>query len=304
MLLKNGSTGEEVKTIQKILGLNPDGIFGGATKRAVQDWQKKNGLGADGIVGDKTWNALTKISSAATSPAIPAPAPTTISSPMNFENVVSLVIDHLEGGYYHPKMLLDGRMRTDRPDLFTTSGETMFGLDRTAGHDLFYSTPQKKNITVKDDVALIEARAYAYKSDAAKKFWNVMDNANAKINWKWNYRGGEQEADLRALTIVIMKPYFDNLCAHYLGQNSTLVLADPRLTFHFAYACWNGAGWFKKFAEKINTAIASGNTNVNELVQVAIDSRMSEGFKRGSKPNELIAKGGKKIQELFKGMNG
>jgi len=58
MLLKNGSTGEDVKTLQTRLGLTADGIFGSGTEAAVKTWQAQNGLSADGIVGDATWAKL------------------------------------------------------------------------------------------------------------------------------------------------------------------------------------------------------------------------------------------------------
>lgn len=62
--LKNGSKGEEVKTLQKKLnefmpyGLSVDGIFGPKTEEAVRDFQYHKGLTIDGIVGPKTWGAL------------------------------------------------------------------------------------------------------------------------------------------------------------------------------------------------------------------------------------------------------
>lgn len=58
MLIKKGSTGEEVKKIQEKLGLNPDGDFGPNTEKAVKDWQSKNGLKPDGIIGDSTWSKM------------------------------------------------------------------------------------------------------------------------------------------------------------------------------------------------------------------------------------------------------
>ena len=58
MLLKLGSTGDNVKLLQEKLGLNPDGNFGPNTEKSVKDWQKKNGLKDDGVVGDITWNKL------------------------------------------------------------------------------------------------------------------------------------------------------------------------------------------------------------------------------------------------------
>lgn len=56
--IKNGSKGEDVKKLQKALGLTADGIFGKNTETAVKEFQKKHNLTADGIVGSATWKAL------------------------------------------------------------------------------------------------------------------------------------------------------------------------------------------------------------------------------------------------------
>ena len=53
--LKYGSRGEEVKTLQRLLGIAADGIYGKQTEITVREFQRKNGLIADGIVGPKTW---------------------------------------------------------------------------------------------------------------------------------------------------------------------------------------------------------------------------------------------------------
>ena len=58
MLLKTGSSGDDVKKIQVKLGLDADGIFGPGTEKAVKGWQAANGLTADGIVGQGTWNKM------------------------------------------------------------------------------------------------------------------------------------------------------------------------------------------------------------------------------------------------------
>lgn len=58
MILKLGSKGEHVKTLQEFLGLKADGDFGPKTELAVMNWQTQNGLHMDGIVGPNTWNAM------------------------------------------------------------------------------------------------------------------------------------------------------------------------------------------------------------------------------------------------------
>ena len=56
--LKLGSKGEDVKVLQKYLGLTPDGNFGTNTDKKVKEWQKSKGLTPDGIVGPKSWEII------------------------------------------------------------------------------------------------------------------------------------------------------------------------------------------------------------------------------------------------------
>ena len=58
MILKNGKSGELVKALQELLGIEADGIFGPATARAVKAFQRKHGLTMDGVVGPLTWKKL------------------------------------------------------------------------------------------------------------------------------------------------------------------------------------------------------------------------------------------------------
>lgn len=53
--IKLGSKGEDVKVLQKYLGLNPDGDFGPKTDLKAKEWQKSKGLTPDGIIGPKSW---------------------------------------------------------------------------------------------------------------------------------------------------------------------------------------------------------------------------------------------------------
>ena len=48
-----------VGTVQSLLGLKVDNVFGPATEAAVKKFQKANGLPVDGIVGPATWAKLT-----------------------------------------------------------------------------------------------------------------------------------------------------------------------------------------------------------------------------------------------------
>ena len=213
-----------------------------------------------------------------------------------FKTVTKLVIDKLEGGYFHPNM------RTANPKKFGAyhrSGETMFGLDRHAGHGLYYSTPRKSD-DVLSNLKNIESGVYQYKTPEAKEFWTTIDTANAKNNWQWLYRGGGLEDKLKDLTAEIMLPSYEANAKNYLDVTAReIVEKDNRLLFHFIYASWNGSGWFKKFATDMNKAVSSGITDADKLSQVALDSRLKEGLRKGSLPNSLIAQGGNKIAKIF-----
>jgi hypothetical protein len=209
----------------------------------------------------------------------------------NFLKITDLVIQKLEGGYFHPNM------RTKDPEKFGAyhrSGETMFGLDRHAGHDLYYSDKRKS-----DDVLtnLKFIPSYKYKNRDSAEFWGYIDNVGAKNNWKWNSKPtGETGNALRLLASKIIYPKFiSNFNAFLTPEARSIVFNSPPLMFHFSYATWNGSGWFKKFASDINEAIKKGITDEKSLIKIAINSRTKEGLKKGSPANKLIKQGGDKI---------
>lgn len=67
-VLKRGSKGEEVKSLQILLegrgfdvgSYGYDGTFGGDTEKAVMKFQRQRGLVADGMCGPDTWNEILK----------------------------------------------------------------------------------------------------------------------------------------------------------------------------------------------------------------------------------------------------
>jgi putative chitinase len=75
MLLKLGSTGDDVVKLQKKLGVDPIGKFGPKTETAVKSWQSANGLSADGVVGDGTWAKMFAEGTVSQPSVITEPAP-------------------------------------------------------------------------------------------------------------------------------------------------------------------------------------------------------------------------------------
>lgn len=186
----------------------------------------------------------------------------------DFIKITDEVIDKLEGGYYHPKMLSDGRVKDSR---YSASGETMFGLDRKAGSGLS-------------------------KYPEWQKFWNRVDSLGASDKWSWNYKGGANAPELKKIAGQVMYKEYMNLYNRYLSPESQkLVDGDPRLTFNFAYAAWNGSGWFQRFARVFNDAVAKGERNKEKLVDLVVAQRTQSS-------NSLIAQGGRKIAQFIDGL--
>jgi len=193
-------------------------------------------------------------------------------SKQDFRKFSDLVIDNLEGGYYHPRFfysLSDPR--------YSKSGETMFGIDRkNAGSVLL--TP------------------------AGKQFWEIIDDNST--NWKWNFFGGSQENKLKELAAEIMFGPFQTYSNVWLNEKSReAIKKDDRLLLNFVYATWNGPGWFRKFARDINKITGNSIVQPENLVKQVIKSRTSEGLIPGTPANSLIKQTGEKLNRIFKTMS-
>lgn len=186
-----------------------------------------------------------------------------------YKSIVGLIIDQLEGGYYHPDMMLRDPVKFAQ---YGFSGETMFGIDRRAGGAI--------NTT-----------------SAGKKFWAIVDGAGARNNWPWNYGGGNLRQSLKDGAADIMYPEYERMAKKYVSAKSKAIIdSDDRLLFNFIYATWNGEGWFKRFSNDFNAATAKGITDKDELVKVAVASRTSSS-------NSLIRQSGNKISSFINSIN-
>jgi murein DD-endopeptidase MepM/ murein hydrolase activator NlpD len=187
----------------------------------------------------------------------------------DFNKIIDIIIDNLEGGYYHPDMLQDGRVKDSR---YGSSGETMFGMDRKAGN--------------------------TERTQAGREFWALIDAENARQKWPWNYMGGNLAPQLKAKVAEIMKPNFEDYLGRYMSEEARkIVMSNAGLTFNFAYAVWNGPGWFQRFARVINEKVANGVTDPKELLKIAVDTRKNWSSSSNS-ANSLIAQGGRKIEKI------
>lgn len=98
MLLKLGSTGEDVNKLQIRLGIEPVGKFGPKTDSAVKGFQSAHGLTPDGIVGDATWAKLFPPTPSVEAPVVVAPV---VTAPV----VTGFKLDNLKG--HIPQAVID-----------------------------------------------------------------------------------------------------------------------------------------------------------------------------------------------------
>ena len=210
-----------------------------------------------------------------TAPAV-TKSGTVTKSMVTFKEVATAVIANLEGGYYHPNMLNDGRVKDSR---YGTSGETMFGLDRKAGG------------------------AAISTCTACKQFWGELDSANAPNKWRWNYIPKDPlRSKLFDLACQIMEPIFNDSLNKYVPETEiqTVIKSDGRLYFNFVYAQWNGPGWFAGWAREVRAAYKNGTKDPEQLAALFVRRRINNAnvLKKGNKQNSLIAQGGQKISQI------
>jgi hypothetical protein len=195
---------------------------------------------------------------------------TTISSGGggNFMDITKKVIENFEGGYWNPFCPSHPKGGMGR------STETLFGLDRYNGN-IESTSEGKEFFRIIDD----EKRAMGATSSGSGSGmrWSNMDRFCKK--WKWNSRGGDKEQKLKELAASIMKKRFDSHMSSFVRDPKTRqkIMNNDGLLIHMSYATWNGSGFFKKFADKLQQGVKQGMTD-KQLIDLAVQSRASTGL--------------------------
>ncbi len=234
--------------VQGCIGTIQDGYFGNKTEAALLEKTRKKEFDID-EVGNicKDFKSTDSI---------------VVGGSSNFDRITKTVIDKFEGGYWNPfcKHPSSGMGR---------STETMFGLDRYNGN--IESTPEGREFFKIIDDEKYDAGAKSSGSGSNMK-WSNMGNFCGE--WKWLYRGGDKEDELKNLAVKIMKRNFDRNMSNFVKDSETKEKIEtiPGLTLHMSYATWNGPGFFKKFANSLEKGVRRGLTD-KELIELAIEDR-------------------------------
>ena len=194
MLLKVGSTGEDVKKLQSFLNLGADGNFGPGTEKAVKAWQAANGLNPDGLVGAGTWVKMGLDEHTAPAPPAPvaAPAPSVSIPPSSFK------LENLKG--HVPDSVLAQIPDTAAKFNITTPLRLAHFLSQ-CGHEsggfklvqenLNYSAKGLANTFKKYFVSESAAAPYAKNPQkiANRVYGNRMSNGDEASGDGWKYHG-------------------------------------------------------------------------------------------------------------------
>jgi peptidoglycan hydrolase-like protein with peptidoglycan-binding domain len=252
-----------------------DGLFGPETESAVTSFQKESRIEETGVMESKDLQYLyatlvlkgfeeadlSKINfKGGYDDNILDVSPDAVSA--DFETMTKIIVDNIEGGYYNPEW--------HRQAAMGRSGETMFGMDRVHGSDLF-------------------------KTGDGKEFWRIIDKNKNKEVWKHYYKGGPLESELLKIVTKIMTKHYQDLSDKFLSDKSKkLVESNNGLKLHFYYASWNGNTFFESFAKKINQAVDDDIVSPEKLLSIAINSRLNM---------PIMKKSGEKLLKIFKSNN-
>lgn len=192
MLLRVGSTGDDVKKLQELLGVDVIGKFGPKTEAAVKGWQAAHGLTPDGVVGDATWAKM----------FAPVTPPHTVVVPplqqFSKEPNVSFKLDALKG--HVPQAVIDAIPDTaSKFDIstplrlahFLSQASHESGGFKVFSENLSYGSKGLLTIFSKYFKTIDKANAYQRKPEkiANLVYANRMGNGDEASGDGWKYRG-------------------------------------------------------------------------------------------------------------------
>ena len=119
--LQRGSRGQDVRTLQRILHLFEDGIYGRLCEEKIREIQALAGLKVDGVCGPKTWEVLLPVAdelkkSRRTIKEIIVHCTASVEGvPLTIEDITKM---HKKRGFstigYHYVVMLDGKIKGGR----------------------------------------------------------------------------------------------------------------------------------------------------------------------------------------------
>ena len=187
MILKLGSSGEEVTKLQELLGVDAIGRFGPKTEAAVKGWQSAHGLTPDGIVGDATWAKMFAPKQEIATPVAQPAAPTVDFKLYSLKgHVPQAIIDQIPDTAARFGITTPLRLAHF---LSQTSHET--GGFRLFSENLNYGSKGLLSIFSKYFKTIDKANSYQRNPEkiANLVYANRMGNGDEKSGDGWKYKG-------------------------------------------------------------------------------------------------------------------
>jgi len=207
-----------------------------------------------------------------------------------FRDISDIIIDNIEGGYFDQSMFSDGRLNPDpiTVQIYSRSGETLFGLDFKAGAFYEYFGWSDVNGT--------PSKTKKAKPDSPEyKFWSLVheQKPNGSLNrWDWGYKPADPlYSTLKDYAAKIMENQYKLFSINLSAESKKLIASNGKLQLNAVYWAWNGIGWFQKtFIPKFNEHVKT-DKDPESLFIKAVNDRLNSS-------NGLIRTSGKHIGEL------
>ncbi len=165
-------------------------------------------------------------------------------------DILDAMVRYVEGGYFSPAHVSKFNKRSQ--DLYTNSGETLWGIDRFAGQTETEEVGRKFWAAVDSISGYGDLGAYSRKTNSGK--WDISKYPVRTNAWKYNYmpKPGDKGYDIMYSSFVnyAVSNLNDWLDKYFKSHPALkkMILSDARFKFMWFRSTWNGPGWFNWYA--------------------------------------------------------
>lgn len=229
-----------------------------------------------------------------------------ISKTTGDKDLLKIMVDYIEGGYYYPGHAYSKFSEKDRK-LYGSSGETLWGIDRHAGQT------EKSELGKRFWAAIDAISGYGdstgkngYSRKTNTRSWDSGTYKTKGDAWRYGYSPTKKDKGydvMYAAFVEYATKHLEEWLNTYFKSHpvKALILSDSRLKFMWLRATWNGPGWFSWYANGkkggkaptgIKWAYDNVSKNVEDLIIWDLNNRLLFG-------NSLITHDVKKIAKLI-----
>ena len=229
-----------------------------------------------------------------------------IGKKMADKDLLKAMVDYIEGGYYYPGHAYSQFNEKSR-NLYGSSGETLWGIDRHAGQTE-NTTLGKKFWAAVDNLSGYGSSTgtTGYSKKTNTRSWNNGSYPTKSGAWKYNYMPSKKDSGYDTMYNSFVE-YASSHCHEWLDKYfknhpvKAMILGDARMKFMWFRATWNGPGWFSWYVNgKKGSSATTGlkwaydnvSKNVDDLILWDLNNRLKFG-------NSLITHDVKKMAKLI-----